>query len=415
MTRLRDSFAALRERPFRLLFTGQSFSLVGDGLGMVALTFAVLDLTGSASDLGLVLAARTVPLVALLLIGGVFADRLSRRRIIIAADLARFATQGLTAALLLSGHALIWQLALLQAFNGAATAFFNPASTGLLPMTVSAGRLQQANGLRALSISSANIIGPLLGGVLVSLAGAGWALAVDAGTFAASAAFLVRLELPVWERMRAHSFLRDLLTGWHEFRRRTWVWVYVVLSSLGNLAMAVFMVLGALIAKEYLGGAAAWGVIMAAVGAGAIVGSVTALQLQIRRPLVVASLALSALALPAASLALVLPMVVIVAGALVAGAATMLANTLWETALQRHIPAAALSRVSAYDWFGSLAFAPIGYALAGPAGAWIGVTTTLWIVAVFFALSGAAVAALPSIRGVSGKTPAPRWNTGGET
>ena len=128
-----------------------------------------------------------------------------------------------------------------------------------------------------------------------------------------------------------------------------------------------------------------------------------------------ASLALSALALPAASLALVLPMVVIVAGALVAGAATMLANTLWETALQRHIPAAALSRVSAYDWFGSLAFAPIGYALAGPAGAWIGVTTTLWIVAVFFALSGAAVAALPSIRGVSGKTPAPRWNTGGET
>ena len=282
-------------------------------------------------------------------------------------------------------------------------------------MTVSAGRLQQANGLRALSISSANIIGPLLGGVLASLAGAGWALAVDAGTFAVSAAFLVRLELPVRERMQTHSFLRDLLTGWHEFRRRTWVWAYVVLSSLGNLAMAVFMVLGALIAKEYLGGAAAWGVIMAAVGAGAIVGSVTALQLQIRRPLVVASLALSALALPAASLALVLPMVVIVAGALVAGAATMLANTLWKTALQRHIPAAALSRVSAYDWFGSLAFAPIGYALAGPAGAWIGVTTTLWIVAAFFALSGAAVAALPSIRGVSGKTPAPRWNTGGGT
>ena len=399
---MRDSFAALRERPFRLLFAAQTASLLGDGLVTVALTFAVLDLTGSASDLGLVLAARTIPLVGLLLVGGVFADRLSRRGVMIAADLARCASQGLTAALLLSGHAQIWQLAALQAVHGAASAFFNPASTGLVPMTVSSEHLQQANGLRALSMSGANIVGPMVGGLLVATAGAGWALAADAASFAVSAAFLVRLTLAASEHPAARSFLHDLRTGWQEFRGRTWVWVYVAWASLGNLGMAAFMVLGALVAKESLGGAAAWGLIMAAFGAGAVVGSVSALQLHPRRPLVVAAATLTALALPATALALALPALVAAAAALAAGGAMMLSNTLWETVLQQNVPPAALSRVSAYDWFGSLAFTPIGYALAGPVAAGIGVAPSLWIVAAFFALSAPAIAALPSIRGVRG-------------
>lgn len=400
--RLRDSFAALHERQFRLLFIGQTVSLLGDGLVTVALTFAVLDLTGSASDLGLVLACRSVPLVGLLLVGGVFADRLARHVVMIAADLTRFASQGATAALLISGHAHIWQLALLQAIAGAATAFFNPASTGLLPMTVSAERLQQANGLRALSMSSANIAGPLIAGLLVAFVGAGWALAADAASFAVSAAFLARLRPAAHERLPSQSFLRDLRAGWSEFRQRTWVWVYVVWASLGNLGMAAFMVLGAVIAKRSLGGAAAWGFIMAAFGAGAIGGSLSALQLHARRPLLVASIACGALALPAAALALALPVFVVAAAALAAGGGLMLANTLWETTLQRHIPTAVLSRVSAYDWFGSFAFVPIGYALAGPVGASIGFGPALWIIAAFFALSAPAIAALPAIRAVSG-------------
>jgi MFS family permease len=407
MRRLGGSFAALGDRPFRLLFAAQTISLLGDGLALVALTFAVLDLTGSASDLGLVLASRTVPLVGLLLVGGVFADRLSRRSVMVVADLTRLGSQGLTAALLLSRHAQIWQLAVLQAVHGAASAFFNPAPTGLVPMTVSPEHLQQANGLRALSTSGANIVGPIIGGLLVALAGAGWALAVDAATFAASAAFLARLGLAAQVHPPARSFLHDLRAGWHEFRGRTWVWLYVTWASLGNLGMAAFMVLGAVVARQSLGGAAAWGLIMAAFGAGALLGSISALQLHVHRPLVVAAGTLSALALPAAAMALALPLLVVAVAALAGGGALMLANTLWETALQRHIPTEALSRVSAYDWFGSLAFTPIGYALAGPLGARIGVAPTLWIVAAFFALSAPCIAALPSMRGVRERADGP--------
>ena len=358
--RARRSFGALQERDFRLLFLSQSVSLLGDGVVAVALAFAVLDLTGSASDLGFVFAARTIPLVAFLLAGGVLADRLSRRAVMVAADAVRFASQGLTAGLLISGHARIWELALLQVVHGAATAFFTPASTGLIPMTVSTERLQQANGLRALSMSSASIAGPALGGLLVATIGAGWALAADASSFALSAALLVGLKLPARDRIPVQSFLRDLREGWNEFRSRTWVWVFATWAGLGNLGTAAFGVLGAAIAKQSLGGAGAWG------------------------------------------LSLTLPAWVVAAGALFAGAASMLANTLWETALQRYVPAATLSRVSAYDWFGSMALAPIGYALAGPIGAAIGFGTTLWIVSGFFALTAPAVAALPSIRQMDG-------------
>jgi predicted MFS family arabinose efflux permease len=396
--RLRDSFAALQEREFRLLFLGQSVSLVGDGVVGVALAFAVLDLTGSASDLGVVFAARVVPLVTLLLAGGVFADRLSRRAVMVTADVARFASQGLTAGLLLTGRARIWELALLQVVNGAATAFFNPASTGLIPMTVSPDRLQQANGLRALSMSGATIAGPALGGLLVATAGAGWAMAADASSYAISAAFLVRLRLPAQDRLAGQSFVRDLREGWDEFRSRNWVWIFVTWASLGNLGTAVFTVLGAAIARQSLGGAGAWALIVAALGAGSIAGSFVALHVRLRRPLVSAALALGSFALPTAALALALPAPVIAAGALFAGGASMLANTLWETALQRNIPAVTLSRVSAYDWFGSMACAPIGYLLAGPVGAAVGFSAELWAIAGFFALSAPAVAALPSIR-----------------
>ena len=400
MSRLRDSFAALHEREFRLLFAGQSVSLLGDGVVGVALAFAVLDLTGSASDLGFVLAARTVPLVALLLAGGVFADRLSRRSVMVMADIARFTSQGLTAALLLSGRARVWEIALLQVVHGAATAFFNPASTGLVPMTISPERLQQANGIRALSMATATVVGPAVGGVLVATVGPGWAMAADASSFAISAAFLARLRLPAQDRLPAQSFVRELRAGWDEFRGRTWVWVFVTWAGLGNLGTAAFSVLGAAIARESLGGARAWALIVAALGAGSIAGSMTALHAKLRRPLVSAALGLGTFALPTAALALALPAPVIAAGALFAGAASMLANTLWETALQQHIPTATLSRVSAYDWFGSMAFAPVGYAVAGAAGAAIGFSTTLWIVAAFFAFSAPVVAALPSVRDI---------------
>src|SRR5262245_18483610 len=161
----------------------------------VALAFTVLEVGGSPSEVGLVLAARTLSLAACVLVGGVVADRISRRAVMVGADLVRLGSQRATAALLIGGAADVWSIALLAAVGGAATGFFSPASTGLLPAIVSADELQEANALRATAMSTGEILGPLLAGVQVAAAGAGWAFAVDAATFAASALLLAWLHL----------------------------------------------------------------------------------------------------------------------------------------------------------------------------------------------------------------------------
>jgi MFS family permease len=393
-----QSFDALRERQFRLLFTGQIVSLFGDAVTGVALAFAVLDLTGSATDLGYVFAAKTIPLVAFLLIGGVFADRLPRRAVMLVADVVRFGAQGGVALLVLTHTAQIWEIVVLQALSGTATAFFNPASTGLTPLTVSPERLQQANALRGLSMASTGIIGSAVSGALVAGVGAGWALAIDSVTFAVSAFFLAQLQLPPHVKLAAQSFLGDLRDGWREFASRTWVWVIVLSASLGNMLTSVFVVLGALVAKESLGGPGAWAAILTALGVGSLVGGFVSLRVRVRHPLFFGSSLLGFLALPTALLALRAPVLVIAAGALLAGGGNMIFNALWETALQQHIPPAALSRVSAYDWFGSMAFAPIGLVVAGPAAVAFGVSSTLWMAAIGILATALLAVATPSVR-----------------
>jgi uncharacterized membrane protein len=395
---VRDSFDALRERQFRLLFTGQIVSLLGDAITGVALAFAVLDLTGSATDLGYVFAAKTIPLVGFLLVGGVFADRLPRRAVMLAADVARLGSQGSVAVLILTHHARIWEIVVLQAISGTASAFFNPASTGLTPMTVSPERLQQANALRGLSMASTGIIGSVISGALVAGVGPGWALALDAASFGVSAFFLAQLRLPAHVTLPPQSFLSDLREGWREFSSRTWVWVIVVAASIGNMMTSVLVVLGAVVAKESLGGAGAWAGILAALGAGSMIGGLMALRIRVRHPLFFGSSLLAFLPIPLALLALRAPVVVIGAGALLAGVGNMVFNSLWETSLQQHIPPAALSRVSAYDWFGSLAFQPVGLIVAGPAAAAIGISTTLWIAAAGSLVIAALSVATPSVR-----------------
>jgi len=401
-----ESLAALRERQFRLFFTGQLISLLGDSFTTIALAFAVLDLTGSATDLGIVYAAKAIPLVAFLLVGGVFADRLPRRAVMIGADVTRMGAQGAVAALVLSHHAQIWQIALLQAVSGTATAFFNPASTGLTPLTISPERLQQANALRGVSMSASGLVGLALGGTLVSVVGPGWALAVDAASFGASAFFLYLLRLPAHVNLPPQSFLADLHEGWREFSSRTWVWVIVVSASLGNMMLSVFIVLCAFVSKTSLGGPKAYTLILGGLSLGSILGGVISLRVHVRRPLFFGSSLLGLLALPTALLALGATAVVVAVGALLSGAANMIFNALWETSLQQHIPPAALSRVSAYDWFGSLAFQPLGLIVAGPAAAAIGTSTTLWIAAVGSLVTAGVAVAPRSVRTLTSPTPA---------
>lgn len=368
-----------RTREFRLLFSGQAVSVLGDRMAMVALAFAVLEIGGSASEVGLVLAAGAFPLVATVLAGGVVADRASRRAVMVAADLVRVASQGLLAALLIAGVAEVWMLALMAGATGAATGFFSPASTGLLPEVVLAEQLQPANGLRASAVSTGEILGPLTGGVLVAAAGAGWAIAIDALTFAVSAACLAMLRIPTRVAPQRSSFVTELREGWAAFRSRRWIWAFVAYFAFVNLLWGAWGVLGPIVAERDLGGAAAWGTILAAVGVGALAGSLLATRVKPHRPLLLAALADGLFALPLAFLAAAPPVALIACGALLSGAGMALAISLWESALQRHVPGESLSRVSSYDWFGSLAFYPLGLAIWGPVAAAIGVSVSLWL------------------------------------
>lgn len=403
---MRRGLGVLKERDFGLVYGAQVVSLLGDGIIPVALAFAVLDLTGSATDLGLVLAARTLPMIASLLAGGVVADRVSRRGVMIVADLVRFASQGVLGVLLVSGEARLWELAVLQAVLGAATGFFNPASTGLIPQVVSAARLQEANALRGFAMAIGGIAGPVIAGVLVATLGSGEALLADAATFALSALLLARVRVPARadDGPRA-SFLADLRDGWRELRARTWAWTVVGAFAIINLLVAPFYVLGPLVAKRELGGAAAWAGILAARGAGEVLGALVALQIRPARPLRMAVLACGLGFIPTMLLAAGAPAVVIGAAAVLSGAGVMVFNTLWETTMQSHIPPAALSRVSAYDWFGSLTFQPLGFALAGPVAARIGVATTLWAAATLELILVASLLLVRDVRTLGASAP----------
>lgn len=370
-----------RERNFRLLLSGQAISRLGDGAFTVALAFAVLDMSGSASDLGLVLAARAVPMVVFVVFGGVVADRLPRRAVMVTADLVRMASQGTMAALVVADTATVPSFVALAAISGTASAFFAPAATGLLPEVVRPERLQHANALRGFAMAAGEIAGPILAGILVAAVGPGSALAVDAASFAASAALLVCLQLEPRARSRNATFLRDLQEGWVDFRSRRWLITLVVCASAGNFMFAAFTVLGPAVAKQSLGGAAAWGLIISALGAGSLMGSLLALRLAVAHPARVSVLSVSLLALPLALLALPAPTAVIAGATVISGVGLMVAVTLAETTFQRHVPRDLLSRLSAYDQVGSLATQPIGLALWGPIALALGTSTALWVAA----------------------------------
>lgn len=390
----------LRLREFRLLFGAQAVSVFGDRMVAIALAFAVIELGGSPSDIGIVLAVRMLPMVATLLIGGVVADRVSRRAVMVVADLARLVTQGVIAVLLLTGTAEIWMLAVLSGLTGAATGFFSPASTGLLPVIVPPERLQEANGVRATALSGGEIVGPAIAGVLIATVGVGWALAIDALTFAVSALLLLGLRLPDRLPHAGGTFFADLHEGWGMFRSLTWVWTFVLASSLGNLVWGAWTTLGPVVAERELGGAAAWGTVLGATGVGALIGAVMAVRTRTRRPLVVASATFGLMVIPLALLAAGAHVTLLAAGALCGGVSMMLGNALWESTLMRHVPGEALSRVSAYDWFGSIAFQPLGLAIWGPIAALIGISTSLWLAAAIVAVSTVLLTASPAIRGL---------------
>jgi MFS family permease len=392
----------LGERQFRLLWVGQTASAAGDALVFVAVAFAVLQVGGSAADLGIVFAAFTLANVALVLAGGVWADRLPRQLVMVACDLVRGVAEVILALLLLSGTAQVWHIAVGAAAIGGAGAFFGPASLGLIPQTVSAGRLQQANALIGLSRNASRIIGPPISGALIALSSTGVVFLVDAATFGISAVSLLMLRPAPREARPAEPqpFFAELASGWREVTARRWILAAICTFAVSNVAAAPFIVLGPIVAQDHLGGPAAWGLILTGGGIGGVIGGVLALRLRPRRPLMTGFLIMAATSLPLLALVGPLPVLLIAGSSMLSLMAIELANTWWYTMLQQHVPEHARSRVSSYDWLVSLVFQPLGFVLAGPLAARIGLTATLVGAAVIALVANYGVLLVPAVREV---------------
>jgi MFS family permease len=386
---------------FSLFFAGYTISLLGHSMVTVALSFAVFGMGGGAGQVSAVLAAETAPMVVLLLVGGVIADRFPRRLVMVGADIVRCVSEAVLAALLLTHHASLVAIMVLAAVIGAGDAFFAPGRNGLIPQLVAASELQSANAILSMAGALAAVIGPALGGILVAGAGPGWAIGIDAVGYAVSTVCLLRLRVAAEIVEAGQSFIRQLVTGWREFWARKWLWLVVLQFALLHLVViGPIFVLGPLGFRHGAHGASLWGSLLGALGAGAMVGGALAMRVRSRRPLRVSVLMLLFFAVVPAALACQAPFAISLVAFFIGGVSLTGFGVLWSTTLQRQIPTEILSRVSAYDTFGSVCLLPAGYVLAAPMASVLGNSGALWIAAGFSLLATLVLLASRSVRGL---------------
>jgi MFS family permease len=391
----------LAHRPFRLLAAGRAIDVLGNAMAPIALAFAVLDIGGSVSALGLVVAARYATMLVFLVLGGVVADRLPRFAVLVGSNALSALSQGAVAGLVLSGSATVAWLAVLAAFNGLVSAFAQPATYAIIPQTVPVHLQRRANAVLGLGTNSAMIAGTSLGGILVAAVGPGWALAVDAASFAlAGACFaFVRVEGAL-RAPESRSVLRELREGWTEFRSRTWVWAVVAGFAFVNAAsLGSIQILGPAVADDTVG-RRVWGFVLAAQAIGYVAGSLVALRIRLRRLLVfgVACVALEASVPFALATAPVTGL--LIAAAFASGIGGEQFGVAWETSLQEHVPTDRLARVYSYDSIGSYAAIPFVQILLGPIAAATGTDVALIGCATVIWVAVAAMLVTPSVRGL---------------
>lgn len=415
--RLGEALGPLGERAFRLLWLARTTSAAGDALVPVATSFAVLEL-GTASDLGIVLAAYMGARMLFMLVGGVWADRLPRRALMIAADAVRAVVQLVIALAFLTDAIEIWQLIVSSTIFGIASAFFGPASTGLVPQIVSSARLQEANALLDLSRNATDLFGPALAGVLVATVGYSLIYAIDSASFVISLACLTVMPRLPRLQARGQSFVADAREGIGEVLARPWMRVTLAADAVGNFAFAPYFVLGPLVVREHAGGASRWGLIMAAAAAGGIVGGTVALRWKPSRPLVAGYAVLFAIPLALLSLVPPAPVPLLMLGAALLTGSIFISNTFWQTMEQQHVPNEALGRVDSFSWMVALVMLPIAYAVTGPVASWLGVRETLLIGAGIQLTSTTCVLLTRSVRDLrrvdDRATPAPQRDVGQE-
>ncbi|WP_016696867.1 MFS transporter [Actinoalloteichus spitiensis] len=394
-----SALAPLSSRPFRNYFVGRSVLLLGEAIAPVALTFAVLDLTGSTGDVGLVLAGRSIPLLLFLLVGGVVADRLPRHLVLLAGCLVSALTQGAAAALVITGTGEVGQLVAIEAVNGIAAAFALPATNGMVPQLLPSTLWQRANALVGFSRGGITVIGASGGGALVAVLGPGWVLAFDAGCMLLAALFFALMRLPKRVSERGGRIVADLRQGWTEFASRPWLWQVVSAFSLVHAVTAgAWLTLGASIADDTVG-RAWWGATLGAQAAGVVVGTVVMLYWGPRRPLAT-GLLLHLTFVPMYLAVVVAPHpAVLLPAAVLAGVGGGIFIVCWETSLQRNVPSDVLSRVISYDMLVSRAAVPVGQLAGGYLALRFGEAPVLLVGTV---LAGGAVLSLLASRSVRG-------------
>ena len=384
---------------FRNLFAARFLTVLGNGIAPIALAFAVLDIGGSVSDLGIVVASRSIFNVLFLLLGGVLADRYSRSRVLVSSSLVAAVSQAMVAWSVLDGSATVVGLALLGALNGAAAGIALPASSALIPQTVPAQKLREANAFLQAGIYGGTVIGASLGGILISAVGPGWGLAIDALGFAAAAPLYSLIRVTRLDAGTSQSnILQDLKEGWKEFASRAWVWAIVVQFTIINAAFSgVMMVLGPVIADASFG-RAHWGMIIASQSVGLIVGSSLALRWRPRRDLFIGVMLMSFCALPIFMLSQLVATSWLMAAFFMAGVTFGLFGVAWAQSLQTHIPPEKLARVYAYDAVGSFVAIPFGELIAGPLAIQYGTSNVLLVSAVAVVIATAGACLVPAIR-----------------
>lgn len=399
----------LREREFAVLFSARTLSMLAIAFAPVALAFGVLGLPGAdATTLSVVLAAESVAIVVFVLAGGVVADRFPRHRILQLAEWVNAAAHLALALMVMSRHAPTLGLAAAAAVSGTATAMVWPALTGIVPDVVAAATLQQGNALLGLGGNIARVAGLVAGGALVVAVGPGWSLVVAAVLFVGGGALVSRLR-PRWSSPRdsGSSVLADLREGWVEFRSRQWLWVVVVqFSVLVMVWQASHLVLGPVVAKQELGGPAAWTAVLTGESVGLIAGVLIALRWRPRRPILAVTLISFGAAPPYLLLGAHAPLWSVVLAAFVLGLCFDLFTVLWQTTIQREVPASAVSRVSSYDELGSLVLGPIGLLLAGPAAARFGAHPALVVAGLVMVATTLFALCFPGVRNLTADGPA---------
>lgn len=382
-------------RDFWLFFVARAAARLGDMMLPIALAAGLVAHGHGAGAVGAAMASFSACFAGFVVFGGVIADRVDTRRLMVWADIVRVGTQSLVAAMFFAGHVVLWQICLIGAVNGVCAALFQPGVASTIPRI--AADVQAANGAIRTVESVMTVAGPAAAGLLIAVTSVGGVFVAHALTYVVSAGCLLALRLSATVRERS-SFGLDLIEGWREFRARTWMWSVIVVWMI--LQVTSFGPTPPLVATSLVGGfgSTVYGIVNSVAGLGMVVGGLLAMRLRPARPLRAGALALLGFCAQPLSVACGLPVPAVAAGFAISGAAGAFWGVMWATSVQTQVPGAILNRIHAYEVAGSLAMAPVGQALAGPFSAWLGTAPVLMASGVLAIVLSLVLLAVPAVR-----------------